>query len=70
MRLFKLVALIVLVSMAFSGCAAPAAGGDLKIAILAPLSGGTATFGQSTKEGALMAIDEWNAQGGVLGRMF
>ena len=42
-------------------------GGTLKIAVIAPLTGSVATFGQSTKEGALMAIDEWNAKGGVLG---
>ncbi len=41
---------------------------DLKIAILAPLSGPVPSFGLSTKEGALLAIAEWNAKGGVLGR--
>ncbi len=43
------------------------AGGELKVAVLAPLSGSQPTFGQSTKEGALLAIDQWNAKGGVLG---
>jgi branched-chain amino acid transport system substrate-binding protein len=43
-------------------------GGTLKIAILAPLSGDVATFGESTRDGAMMAIDEWNADGGVLGK--
>ena len=47
--------------------AAPATGGTLKVAVLAPLSGGQPTFGVSTRDGALMAIDEWNAKGGVLG---
>lgn len=46
---------------------APAAGGTIKVAILAPLSGAVPTFGISTRDGALMAIDEWNAKGGVLG---
>jgi branched-chain amino acid transport system substrate-binding protein len=46
---------------------APAAGGELKIAILAPLSGPVPTFGVSTRDGALQAIEEWNAKGGVLG---
>jgi len=46
----------------------PAAAQDtLKVAILAPLSGSTPTFGVSTRDGALLAIDEWNAKGGVLG---
>lgn len=46
---------------------APAAATEIKIAILAPLSGPVPTFGVSTKEGALLAISEWNAKGGVLG---
>ena len=40
----------------------------LKIAILAPLSGPVPTFGVSTRDGALLAIEEWNAKGGVLKR--
>ena len=49
--------------------AQPAASGDpIKVAILAPLSGSVPTFGISTRDGALMAIDEWNAKGGVLGK--
>jgi branched-chain amino acid transport system substrate-binding protein len=48
--------------------AAPAATtGEIKIAILAPLSGPVPTFGVSTRDGALLAIKEWNAKGGVLG---
>ncbi len=47
---------------------APASGGTLKLAILAPLSGSQPTFGISTRDGALMAIEEWNAKGGVLGK--
>jgi branched-chain amino acid transport system substrate-binding protein len=38
----------------------------LKVAVLAPLSGPVPTFGVSTRDGALLAIDEWNAKGGVL----
>ena len=45
----------------------PAAAGTIKIAILAPMSGQVATYGASTKNGAVMAIDEWNAKGGVIG---
>jgi branched-chain amino acid transport system substrate-binding protein len=49
--------------------AQPAASSDpIKVAILAPLSGAVPTFGISTRDGALMAIDEWNAKGGVLGK--
>lgn len=68
MRTLKITSLLVLVAMVLSACGGATGGGPLKIAILAPLSGSVATFGQSTKEGAQMAIDEWNAKGGVLGR--
>jgi branched-chain amino acid transport system substrate-binding protein len=71
MRTFKILSIIVVFAMLFAGCtpaaSAPAAPTEIKIAILAPLSGPVPTFGLSTKEGALQAIDEWNAKGGVLG---
>ena len=47
--------------------AAPATSGELKIATLVPLSGPVPTFGVSGRDGTLLAIDEWNAKGGVLG---
>jgi len=40
----------------------------IKIAILAPLSGPVPTFGVMTRDGALLAIEEWNAKGGVLNK--
>ena len=46
----------------------PAAPSTIKIAILAPLSGSNPTFGVSTRDGALLAIKQWNAKGGVLGK--
>ena len=48
--------------------AEPVAGEPIKIAILSPLSGAVPTFGVSNRDGALLAIKEWNAKGGVLGR--
>ncbi len=47
---------------------AEAAGGEIKVAILAPLSGPVPTFGVSTRDGALLAIEAWNAKGGVNGK--
>ncbi len=59
--------MLVISLLSFTACGK--SGGDtIKIAILAPLSGDVATFGQSTRDGAMMAIDEWNAKGGVLGQ--
>ena len=40
----------------------------IKVAILAPVSGDVKTFGESTRDGSLMAFEEWNAGGGVLGQ--
>jgi len=42
--------------------------GTIKVAVLAPLSGPVPTFGAMTRDGALLAIEEWNAKGGVLGK--
>ncbi|MGC9357312.1 MAG: ABC transporter substrate-binding protein [Anaerolineae bacterium] len=63
------IVLIVLVTAALLSMTAcgGGGGGTLKIAILAPLSGDVATFGESTRNGALMAIEEWNANEGVAG---
>lgn len=46
----------------------PASTEPLKIALLVPLSGPVPTFGISGRDGAMLAIEEWNAKGGVLGR--
>ncbi len=65
-RSFAILAVVVVLATMVAACKpAPKA---LKVAILAPLSGDVATFGQSTRDGALLAIEEWNAKGGVLGR--
>ncbi len=63
-RLLQIAALLA-VALSFVACGPQAA---LKVAILAPLSGPVPTFGVSTRDGALLAIEEWNAKGGVLKR--
>jgi branched-chain amino acid transport system substrate-binding protein len=68
MRTLKLTSLLLLTAMVLSACGGAAGGGAIKVAILAPLSGPVPTFGVSTRDGALLAIDEWNAKGGVLGK--
>ena len=78
-RLFVVFSFLVVASMLLAACAPaapePAAGGGeeaaaepIKVAVLAPLSGPVPTFGVSTRDGILLAIEEWNAKGGVLGR--
>ena len=47
---------------------APRSRRHIKVAILAPLSGPVPTFGVMTRDGALLAIEEWNAKGGVLSK--
>src|SRR5512135_195697 len=66
-KLFSII-LVVAVLAGLLGACSPAAASEVKIAILAPLSGPVPTFGVMTRNGALMAIDEWNAKGGVLGK--
>jgi branched-chain amino acid transport system substrate-binding protein len=79
MRSFKFIGLLASMVVLLAACATqpaggpvrPAggsAGGDIKLAILVGLSGPAPTFGISTRDGALMAVEEWNAKGGVLGR--
>jgi branched-chain amino acid transport system substrate-binding protein len=66
MRTFKILSVVLLIAIVLSACGGGAQK-ELKIAILAPLSGPVPTFGVSTRDGALQAIEEWNAKGGVLG---
>ena len=64
-RFLSLTAIALVLVAALIGCSAtPKA---VKVAVLAPLSGPVPTFGVSTRDGALLAINEWNAKGGVLG---
>jgi branched-chain amino acid transport system substrate-binding protein len=46
---------------------APSSRPALPVALLAPTSGELATFGRMLRNGSLMAFDEWNTRGGVLG---
>ena len=57
---------VALVLMTFAGCAG-GGGKGVKVALIFPLTGPVPTFGQSSKEGAELAIKEWNAKGGLLG---
>ncbi len=39
----------------------------LRLALLTPTSGETATFGRTLRNGSLMALDAWNSRGGATG---
>src|SRR5665213_1832577 len=59
------------VSVLITGCNKPAGGtsGDtIKVGEYASLTGSEATFGQSSHTGTQLAVDELNANGGVLGK--
>jgi branched-chain amino acid transport system substrate-binding protein len=68
MRTRSLLISVVLAAMVALTACGGAAGGPLKVALLFPMSGDVATFGESSKNGVMIAIEEWNAKGGVLGR--
>jgi branched-chain amino acid transport system substrate-binding protein len=69
---FVRVLLAVLIALAPAGCKKPEAAPDSAATIVvgefASLTGGTASFGQSSHKGTRMAVDELNAVGGVLGK--
>jgi branched-chain amino acid transport system substrate-binding protein len=70
----RLIALALLPALLFTACkpSASSSGGassdPIKVGEFASLTGKEATFGQSSHEGTLLAIEEINAAGGVLGR--
>ena len=66
MRTFRILSALIIVAMVMTACAG-AGTKEIKIGILSPLSGAHPTFGTSNRDGALLAIEEWNAKGGVLG---
>lgn len=63
-----LVSLTVALVAAVASAATPPAGEPIKLGEISPLTGKEAAFGQQAHRGILMALDEINARGGVLGR--
>jgi len=63
--LVVLLALAVVLGLVLGGCQKQAK--ELKIGIIAPISGEAATFGESTANGAKLYFDQVNAAGGVEG---
>lgn len=55
--------------LALSACGAPEqSNAALIIAVIAPFNGDFASLGNATRDGAVLAIEEWNQRGGVLGK--
>ena len=54
---------VILVAAVFLGSSVQAA--TLKLGVAGPLTGDQAAFGEMLKNGATLAVEEWNAKGGV-----
>ncbi len=72
-KIICIVLTLVMMLTMFTGCAskssvAPAAEGVIKIAVAAPMTGDNAEYGKGFLNAAQMKVEEWNANGGVLGR--
>src|SRR5476649_357240 len=73
-RVGRLVCLLGAITAGFTACErksstgeAGSGTGDILVGMYGSLTGGGASFGQSSKEGTLLAVDEVNAAGGLLG---
>jgi branched-chain amino acid transport system substrate-binding protein len=66
----RVIAAIVLLVLfvPFTVLGAGAQGATIKIGVPVPLSGGNAKMGDDISKAATLAVEEWNAKGGVLGR--
>jgi branched-chain amino acid transport system substrate-binding protein len=76
-KIISIVLVMVMIAAIFAGCAAQTpntpedetpAEGAIKIAVAAPMTGDNAEYGKGFLNAAQMKADEWNANGGVLGR--
>jgi len=65
-----IVALLLCVAPAIAACNAGAddAATPITIAVIAPLNEGNIALGNATRNGVVLAVEEWNQRGGVLGR--
>lgn len=69
MKYFRLCALLAALGVVLGGCSGSSGGDDvIRVGEFASLTGKEATFGQSSHKGTLLAIEELNAAGGVLGK--
>lgn len=74
-KLMAIVSLVLMVALV-AGCGAgggkteekPKEPDVIKVGLIGPMTGGIATFGQSTKNAMQMLVDEVNAKGGILGK--
>jgi branched-chain amino acid transport system substrate-binding protein len=67
---WRLVCLAVVFSLAAAQCSrpTPTPSPTVRVAILTPMTGELATFGETVRNGITLAFDAWNDQGGVNGQ--
>src|SRR6266545_3692810 len=61
------IVIVILLAAVFGGLLGPAEDRVLKVGIVNSITGGLAAYGTKNKQGVMMALDEVNAAGGVLG---
>lgn len=66
----KNIFLFILIGFAVAGCkkGVESVSKVIKIGTAGPMTGDQSAFGQDQQNGVRMAVDEWNARGGVLGK--
>lgn len=64
-KVIGLILALVLVATMFTGCGDS---GKIKIAVVGPLTGDYAEYGTGFKNAAQLMVDQWNKNGGVLGK--
>ena len=65
----RLIVLLIAAGLGLPASAANSNAATIKIALLAPMTGGVAFFGDQATKGAQLEVLKWNASGGVLGQM-
>ncbi len=67
-KTISLILVLVLVMSLFAGCGGAGNSKEIKIAFVGPQTGDNAEHGQQMKAAIKVAIDMWNAKGGILGK--
>ncbi len=68
-NVFKVVSLLIVLATVLGSVGCQTGSKEaVKVALVFPMTGPVPTFGQSSKEGAELAIKEWNEKGGLLGK--
>lgn len=68
MRSTLILILLALCTMAFAACSGGGSDNTIKIGVAGPMTGPQARNGEELWLGALLAAEEWNAKGGILGK--